>query len=353
MKKIISIIALFSATLLSMPALSVTEQKNFAEEYSESEKSSLTISEYSGTVTENKKNNSKAKETTVQKDTEYFSVLDAESGQVLEVPVRDYIIGAVCAEMPASFHKEALKAQAVASHTYALYQKDVSSRTKDDSLKGADFSNDCSKYQAYFTEDEIRKYYGDSFDTYYAKVAEAVDEAADKILVYDSEPIVAAFHSMSSGTTESAANIWGRDIAYLVPQESSSDKDAPGYTEQYTFSADELRSRLETEYDDIEFEDDLSEWFDENKVSSSGTVLELKAGNKIIEGMKFRELLSIRSAAFDIEYDGESKFCITTRGFGHGVGMSQYGANSMAESGKTYDEILMHYYENAELISVS
>jgi stage II sporulation protein D len=251
--------------------------------------------------------------------------------------------------MPASFSEEALKAQAVASHTYALYQ---SMTSKDDkSLMGADFSNDPAKYQAYFTDEEIRRYYGDKYDEYYGRICAAVDEVADMILVYNDEPIVAAFHSMSSGITESAENIWGQKIEYLVPCKSESDTDAPGFCEGYTFTAEELRARLMTVYEDLSFPEKYNEWFTVSNRSSSGTVLSLSAGNTTISGAEFRELLSLRSANFEISYDGDGKFSVTTRGYGHGVGMSQYGANYMAENGSSYKEILNHYYPGAVLLT--
>ena len=281
---------------------------------------------------------------------QFFSVLDIKSGQVSEIPVREYIIGAVCAEMPATFCEEALKAQAVASHTYALYQKMHSKN--DSSLMGADFSNDPSKYQAFFNDSEIREYYGDNYEEYYGKVSDAVDEVCDMILVYEDEPIVAAFHSMSSGTTESAENIWGVNLSYLVPCDSSSDKNAPGYEEEYIFTPEEIKARIISKYEDAEFPSDTKKWFSEIQRSSSGTVTNLKAGSIQITGMEFRDLLSVRSAVFDICLTNDNNFSVTTHGYGHGVGMSQYGANSMAAEGKTCKQILEHYYRGTEIKSV-
>lgn len=334
MKNLINIITVFCMSVISIPALSVSSDKPSAEK---SCSQSITLTEFS----ESRKNNPE------EKYSDHFSVLDTESGQVNDVSVRDYVIGAVCAEMPASFNVEALKAQAVASHTYALYQRDSShSRTE---LNGADFSDDPSEYQAFFTEDEIRKYYGDKYDEYYQKVSQAVDSVIDEILVYENEPIVAAFHSMSPGTTESAENIWGEKINYLVPQESSCDTEAPGFTEDYTFTADEISSRISARYEEAQFSEDRTTWFSINSTSSSGTVLEMTAGGINLTGTEFREIMSIRSAVFEIEYAGEDKFHIVTRGYGHGVGMSQYGANTMAEAGKSYREILEHYYKGTNL----
>ena len=330
MKNLIRIVSVFSLSLISIPALSVSEDRPADAELNVTPPISLT--EYKSPGTDPAKTENKST----------YAVLDIQTGLINEVSVRDYVIGAVCAEMPATFNTEALKAQAVASHTYAMYQ--INSGKNDESLMGADFSNDPSEYQAFFTDEEIRKYYGDRYDEYYSKVADAVDSVINEILEYNDEPIVAAFHSMSSGTTESAENIWGRKIDYLTPQTSPEDTEAPGFSEDYTFTADEIRSRITARYEDAVFPSEYSEWFSIESTSASGTVLKMLAGNKEISGTEFREIMSVRSAVFTIEYTGKDKFHINTKGFGHGVGMSQYGANSLAGEGKTYSEILSHYY---------
>ncbi|MBQ6034222.1 MAG: SpoIID/LytB domain-containing protein, partial [Ruminococcus sp.] len=139
---------------------------------------------------------------------EPYKVLDVDSGKVLKVPVREYVIGAVCAEMPASFGEEALKAQAVAAHTYAERQRLRAKESPSAELKGADFSNDTGKYQGYYTKEQIKEAFGDNFDKNYKKIAKAADEVLPYIITYEDAPIIAAFHSMSSGFTESAENAW-------------------------------------------------------------------------------------------------------------------------------------------------
>ena len=280
-------------------------------------------------------------------DQESFKVLDITTGKVEEISVFDYVVGAVCAEMPATFEPEALKAQAVAAHTYAQRQKEKALTSPDKELNGAYFSNDSSKYQAYFTENQAKQYYGDNYEQYIEKIKNAVSDVESEILVYEDEPIIAAFHSMSSGTTESAENVWGSKVEYLIPVESDYDTEAPKYMEEYEYTADEVKERLENAFDDIKLGDKPEEWFSDVSKSKSNTVLEIKAGNLTVTGQEIRAALSLRSASFDIEYD--DGFKITTRGYGHCVGMSQYGANAMAKEGKTYKEILEHYYPNTEL----
>lgn len=279
---------------------------------------------------------------------EPYKVLDVSSGQVLEVPVRDYVIGAVCAEMPASFETEALKAQAVTAHTYAERQRNAQ---KNPELNGADFSNDTSKYQGYFTDSQIKHYFGDNYDEYYTKISRAVDEVLPYILTYDEEPAIAAFHSMSSGMTESAENAWGTPVAYLVPVDSSYDTSAPRYTEEVTFDKALLKNCLETAFD-VTLGDNMTEWVVPAEISQSGTVLTALVDGKTVTGNEIRTALDLRSADFSVDYTDE-KAVFTTKGFGHGVGMSQYGANAMAQEGKSWREILEHYYTGCSISEVS
>ena len=280
--------------------------------------------------------------------TEPYRVLDMASGEIIEVTVRDYVIGAVCAEMPASFHEEALKAQAVAAHTYAERQRIRESRNPTADLMGADFSNDTSKYQGYFTQDQARQFLGEAYDESYAKISAAVDEVLPYILTYEDEPIVAAFHSMSAGKTESAENAWGASAPYLIPVESSYDTAAPRYREEIRLTKEVLRQKLETAFAGIVLGEDFSSWIRTEENSDSGTVLKAWAGDRIVSGNEHRLALSLRSACFDVRFEGEEAV-FTTRGYGHGVGMSQYGADSMADEGRSWKEILSHYYSGAEV----
>lgn len=280
--------------------------------------------------------------------TEPYRVLDVSTGKITEVSVRDYVIGAVCAEMPASFEPEALKAQALAAHTYAERQRIRERSEPSEGLGGADFSNDTSKYQGYFDDEKIHHYFGDNYDEYYAKISSAADEVLPYIITYGNEPIIAAFCSMSSGTTESAENAWGSPVDYLVPVDSSCDKTAPKYEETVTFDKDFLRGRLEKSFEGIELGDDMSKWLTIAEISDSGTVLTVRAGDMTVKGSDIREALGLRSADFDITCDGD-EMIITTRGYGHGVGMSQYGANAMAAAGSSWREIIEHYYPNCTI----
>lgn len=280
---------------------------------------------------------------------QFYRVLDISSGTVSEVSVRDYVIGAVCAEMPASFCEDALKAQAVAAHTYAERQKMLSEQSPDPELSGADFSNDTSKFQGFFTREQAQQYYGDSFEEDYARISACVDEVLPYILTYEGEPIISAFHSMSAGTTESAENVWGQAVDYLVPVSSEGDENAPKYQEETSFSADELSALLISAFGELSLPDDTGKWVKVTAVSEQGTVLTAQVGEKTVTGNDLRTALGLRSACFEVSAEGGS-ITFTTRGFGHCVGMSQYGANTMAQKGSSWQEILAHYYPNTVLL---
>lgn len=277
-----------------------------------------------------------------------YRVLQTAEGTVQEVSVRDYLIGAVGAEMPASYEPEALKAQVIASHTYAERIKRLHETAPDPNLNGADFSDDSSVYQAFFTEDDLRAFYGDAFDESYAALAAAVDAAGNLLLCYDDEPIVAAFHAISSGETESAEAVWGTALPYLVSVPSEADRSAPQYEEIVKLPADAVKKALRAVNSAADFPKDPAQWFTDAVTTEAGTVLQMQGGGVTWSGTQLREALGLRSACFTVTYDDEL-FLITTKGYGHDVGMSQYGANAMASQGSTYEEILAHYYPNTEL----
>lgn len=282
---------------------------------------------------------------------EPYHVLDVSTGEILEVTVRDYVIGAVCAEMPASFEPEALKAQAVAAHTYAERQRGLEKRSPDPELLGADFSNDTAKYQGYFTVEQAKSYFGSNFDANYKKISEAADEVMPYIITYEDEPIISAFHSMSPGKTESAENAWGAPVDYLIPVDSPDDTNAPKYLDEVRYDKDVLKYKLEEAFPGIVLSDDMEEWITVGEVSDSGTVLTAQTGDRTVTGNDLRNALLLRSACFTVRFE-DDQAVFTTRGFGHGVGMSQYGANAMARSGADWKEIISHYYPGCSVTSL-
>ena len=268
-----------------------------------------------------------------------ISVFMTADNETEVMDMRDYIIGSVSAEVPASYNEEAIKAQALAAVTFAEYRK---KNAGEENISGADISDDSSKHQGYMSKAEMQEKWGDAFDVYYEKIADCVDEVLGKVITYDGEPIMAAYHAISSGKTESAKNMWGKDIEYLRSSDSSWDKDSTRYSSEVVLTAQELAKKVSS-IENSDFSEDEENWIKIKSVSDSGTVLEAEICGVKMTGMEIRNLLSLRSPSFDVEYnDGEFVFSVS--GYGHGVGMSQNGANCMAQNGKTYEEIIAHYY---------
>ena len=278
---------------------------------------------------------------------EYFSILDRSTGQVEKVAVLDYLYGAVAAELPPGFHLEAMKAQAVASHTYALYCQEHPSQD----LGGAAFSADPSNWEGYVTREQMLERYPDLGETYWEKIKNAVDEVESTVLVYQEEPILAAYHSMSAGATEFASNVWNGTVPYLIPVDSVGDTLADQFETSVTFASEQIKGILTEAYPDLTLSGDTRSWFQIISRSPSGYVLTLQAGNLQISGKDLRTLLGLRSTNFTITAQTNS-FLFTTKGYGHGVGLSQYGADYMARQGSGYEEILLHYYTGTQLAQV-
>lgn len=280
-----------------------------------------------------------------------FRILDESSGEIHEISVQDYVRGAVCSEMPSTFHIEALKAQAVSAHTYALNLKKQHAQNPDPSLRGADFKADPSNWRGYVTEQQARERFGEQFDQHWEKICAAADAVWNQLLLYEDEPIAAAYHAISNGTTEGSENVWGRPLPYLRPVSSEGDLLAPGYEKQQTYTADEMRDAILAAFPQAVLSEEPGEWLTITQRSPSGYVTHMEIGGVPVTGLEFRSALGLRSADFTVSENGGS-FTITTAGYGHGVGLSQYGADYMARQGSSYREILAHYYQGSQLVEV-
>lgn len=284
---------------------------------------------------------SQTSETVIQpEDKDTISVFMTASESVENMDMREYIIGTVAAEMPASYHIEALKAQALAAVTYAQYQKINGDKA---SSGGADISDNSNVHQGYMTQTEMREKWGDAYDSYYEKIAQAVDAVIDRVITYDGEPIMAAYHAISYGKTESAKAVWNTDIPYLVSVDSQGDKDSPRYLSTVTVSDGELKelmdkSNLAGDGSDIKI----------NSTSEAGTVMDISVCGKSMDGTEARKLFSLRSPCFSVKYE-DGVYTFTVKGYGHSIGLSQYGADRYAKQGKTYEEIIKHYYTGVQI----
>lgn len=242
----------------------------------------------------------------------------------MDSELEEYVAGVVAAEMPAAFPEEALKAQAVAARTYQIRQ-----------MRAA--GSDAVLYQvgqAYLSEAEQKARWGEDYARYAGKIRRAVRATAGEIMVYEGAPILAAFHAQSGGRTEDAENVWNGSVPYLKSVDSHEDKQAPNYETTVTISAQKLASCLGTPK-----QAEVSV----KSRTAAGYVKEVAVGERIFSGREVRERLGLRSANFTIAKKADS-YLFTVYGYGHGAGMSQYGAAFLAEQGQSYREILQHYY---------
>ncbi len=331
MKEMLKIALIFAALMLIIPLIGFmgnsSEEAPTETEFTEAE---FSVTETEPPLTEASEDN--------------FTVLDITSGKIISMTMREYIIGAVMAEMPAAYEEEALKAQAVAAHTYALRRINLETLSPTIELMGAYISNDSSIYQAFFTPEQGKAFYGEAYDEYRQKIENAVDSVYPEALYYDGEPISAAFHSISCGKTESALDAWGTDIPYLTSVDSSFDCEAPTFYSEAVFTADEIRSAFE----DIDPDCPNDELIAVSDHTEGGYVKSALVGGYTYTGNEIRTVLGLRSASFSVEYKDKS-YVFTVKGSGHGVGLSQYGANSLAKEGKSYREILSYYYNGATI----
>lgn len=253
-----------------------------------------------------------------------------------DLTMADYLPGALAAEMPASFHPEALKAQAVAIRSYVLAGPRHG---------GADICTDSACCLAYLTEDELRDRWGDDFECNMTAVTRAAAETDGQVLTYEGGIIPAVFHASSAGMTEDSAAVWSAR-PYLVSVESpETPESVPGLITEASFTPDELSSLL-----GLDSADAPSAWLADITRDDAGRVGFLYIAGQALSGGFVRSALGLRSTDFQVTFDGE-RFIFTVAGNGHGVGMSQYGADLLAGQGSSYDEILAHYYPGTALIT--
>ena len=277
-----------------------------------------------------KQENAEIKQET--KENKTYVTIYRKRGIVEQIELEEYLVGVVAAEMPASFNSEALKAQAILARTYAL--KKIS--------KGEKLTDTVST-QAYIDKNEMQKKWSNDYNKYYNKIVSAVNSTKGQVVKYNGNYIEALYHSTSNGKTESAKEVWGQDIPYLKSVDSSWDKKTSAYLKIENKEFNTLMKILGLDIDKNTNIEILSK-------DESGRVSKIKVEDKIYTGVEFRTLLGLRSTDFDITIT-ENGLEIITRGYGHGVGMSQYGANEMAKLGYNYKDIINHYYQNVKITS--
>ena len=275
-------------------------------------------------------------------DSESFLLADQSAGAVVSVPRREYLIGAVAAEMPISWPDEALKAQAIAAHSYALYCRDHAAEPASGWL-----SVDPVRRQGYLTDAVLRSYWGTAYEENYARLSALVDSVLTDVLYYGSAPAGASYFAISNGMTEASENVWGTALPYLVAVDSSTDLNADNYLYTVQFTAEQMQQAL-AGLGLLPDPAAPANWFGEAALTPSGYVASLPVCGQSVTGPALRKALGLRSACFTVQYQ-EGSFLLTTKGYGHGVGLSQWGAKALAEQGQSAEEILAHYFPGTEL----
>lgn len=299
--------------------------------------------ETSGKLAENieqKRVNQGSKKDSTEEAVE-VAVYRTTSKEINKLPLESYLVGVVAAEMPADFEKEALKAQALTARTYIVNQLIQNNRMG--LPDGADVS-DSEIHQVYKNDRELKALWGSDYSWKIKKITEAVQETAGQILTYKGNPITATFFSTSNGYTENSEDYWQTSYPYLKSVSSPWDANSPKFYNKVAMPVGEFERKLGVNI---------------SGSSQIGTVIErtpgkrvgvVEIGGKKLTGKEIREKLNLMSSDFNWERKGD-QIIITTKGFGHGVGMSQYGANGMAQEGKSYEEIVKYYYKGVDIES--
>ena len=275
------------------------------------------------------------------------SVLQVFDGEkTVEMTMAEYLPGVVRGEMPAVFEMEALKAQAVAERTFIYYHMQGGRKA---AHPDADVCMDYRCCNAWVSQERAKSNWGDNYEEYNRKILQSVEETDGQVMLYEGEPILAAFHSSSAGVTAKSSDAWVSDRPYLVSVESPEGADSvPNYYSVNTFTPEEFKSKVLAQEPEAKLEGSPAGWVTDLRKNSSNRVESVTIGGVPIRGTQVRSILGLRSACFTVECtDDAITFRVT--GYGHGVGMSQYGANTLAKEGKTWQEILQWYYRGVSI----
>ena len=269
----------------------------------------------------------------------FLAVKDGET--VENMALDQYLRGVVRGEMPASFQLEALKAQAAAERTYVYYQLAAGQK---EAHPDADVCTDQACCNAWLSEAAAREKWGEDFDGWESRIGEAVAATDGQAALYAGQPILAVFHSSSAGKTAEAGDVWSGDVPYLRSVDSpEGEETVPNYYSAAAFTAAEAKALLAQAHPELTFSGGPDKWFGAVERDDSGRVSTVEVCGAPLRGVEVRRIFSLRSACFTVDAAAD-KVTFRVTGYGHGVGMSQYGANELARQGKTWQEILMWYY---------
>ncbi len=290
-------------------------------------------------------NEEQPKEPEEQKQEDFFRIYDMTTEKVTKVSYSDYVKGAIASEMGADFEEDALIAQGMAAFSCGLYQKEK--HTESD----YDFSAAPSEKLGYMTKEKAKEVYGEAFEEKWAIIENTAKTAMEYVVTYNSAPALTVYHAVSCGKTESSKNAWAGEIPYLVTVESPWDLTYEHFESKVTVSKEETLKILNNSGAGLN--GNLpEEWFEGAVLTDAGYIKSIKIGAATFSGERLRSLFKLKSSAFTVEYK-KGEFIFTVKGYGHGVGMSQIGANEMAKNGSSFEEILSHYYPGTALIKYS
>lgn len=274
-----------------------------------------------------------------------INLLHKDTNEVKQVNLDEYIACVVSAEMPVTYELEALKAQAIVARTYTIYK--ITTSKKHENADICDKSTCC---QAWISkEDRLKKWDEDKRTENWNKIVQAVNETAGKIITYENKPINAFFHSNSGGKTEVPFYVWGgTGYPYLQVVETSGEETYSQYSSEAKFTKEEFVEKIKKEHEDFEINFDEENCIEIIKRDDSDRVVTIKVGNINLSGVETRTLLGLRSANFTVEIN-QNEILFKVIGYGHGVGMSQTGADALAKQGKNYEEIIKHFYINVDI----
>lgn len=273
-----------------------------------------------------------------------IKLLHTDTGQVEEMNLDEYLYGVVSSEMPATFDLEALRAQAVVARTYTIYQ--IRNGKKHENADVCDSSFCC---QAWISkENRFARWEEGKQEEYWNKIVSAVNSTKGKFILYDGEPINALFHSNSGGTTELSINVWGGDFPYFKSVQTSGEQNYTSYSSEVIISKDDLIKRMLEKYSGFKIDFANSNSIEVLGRYDSGRVSKIRVGNTELSGVEARSIFELKSANFDFEIiDDNIKFKVV--GYGHGVGFSQCGSDTLAKNGRNYQEIIKYYYKDVEI----
>lgn len=274
---------------------------------------------------------------------EKISLYLTDEGVITELTPEEYLVGCLSAQIPIDYEQEALNAQAVAAMTYAVRLMADFKSGNADIPEGADLTDDEKICQPYYTYEDAVAAYGESYTVYLPSLKKAAEYGAKHIITLNNEPIYAVYHSVSAGKTNSAMGIWGRDFEYIKPVDSKWDESYINFECKNEMTTEQARLSVVSYMEGISTPADYGKWFTELNADENGYVISVKIGDNIFSGGDIWRIFGLRSTAFTVSYQN-GIFTFTTKGYGHGAGLSQYGANELAKEGKTAAEILRYYY---------